>query len=129
MIHGILNVYKEKGLHLSRCGSQAPQNYGAEENWPYRHPWTRMRRGCFRYVWERPQKVCDLLADKDKTYQAILLLGRTTDTQDTSGETLTESPVECSIKEIYETIQSFRGPYDQVPPMYSALKVNGKKAV
>ena len=37
-------------------------------------------------------KVCDLLADKDKTYQAILLLGRTTDTQDTSGETLTESP-------------------------------------
>ncbi len=72
-------------------------------------------------------KVCDLLADKDKTYHAILLLGKTTDTQDTSGRVLREAEVTTSIKEVYQAIQSFQGDYEQVPPMYSALKVNGKK--
>ena len=72
-------------------------------------------------------KVCDLLADKDKTYQAILLLGQSTDTQDVSGEVLKSAEVTSLIKEVYEAIQSFKGTYDQIPPMYSALKVNGKK--
>ena len=72
-------------------------------------------------------KVCDLLADKDKTYQAILLLGQSTDTQDVSGEVLKSAEVTSSIKEVYEAVQAFQGEYAQVPPMYSALKVNGKK--
>jgi tRNA pseudouridine55 synthase len=56
-----------------------------------------------------------------------MLLGVETDTQDTSGEILKELPVEVSEDAVREAILSFVGEYAQVPPMYSALKVNGKK--
>jgi len=72
-------------------------------------------------------KVCDLITDKDKSYRAVLLLGVTTDTQDTSGEVLSRSEVSVTADEIKAAIESFVGEYDQVPPMYSAIKINGKK--
>lgn len=72
-------------------------------------------------------KVCDLLTDKDKTYEAVLRLGITTDTQDISGEIIEERAVCVSKDTVWSAISSFIGEYDQVPPMYSALKVNGKK--
>lgn len=72
-------------------------------------------------------KLCDMLTDRSKTYRAVLLLGRETDTQDTTGQTLRESPVEVTEAEVREAVMSFRGHYEQIPPMYSALKVNGKK--
>lgn len=72
-------------------------------------------------------KVCDLLTDKDKTYVAVMRLGITTDTQDMSGKVLKESPVQASEEEVLQAIMSFVGPLQQVPPMYSALKVDGKK--
>ena len=73
-------------------------------------------------------KLCDLLTDKDKTYQAVLLLGQVTDTQDTSGQVLEKHSTEDLTNEKVENvIRSFEGEYDQIPPMYSALKVNGKK--
>lgn len=72
-------------------------------------------------------KLCDMLTDRTKTYQAVLLLGRETDTQDTSGTVLCERPVEVTEDQIRNAALSFVGIYDQIPPMYSALKVNGKK--
>ena len=75
----------------------------------------------------RATKVCDILTDKDKVYEAVMLLGVETDTQDTSGEVLCEKPVEADVDAVKAAILSFVGEYDQVPPMYSALKVNGKK--
>lgn len=72
-------------------------------------------------------KLCDMLTDKDKEYVAELLLGVTTDTQDTTGQILTEKAVEVSEEEVRGTVLSFVGSYEQIPPMYSALKVNGKK--
>ena len=76
----------------------------------------------------RATKVCELLTDHDKTYEALLLLGRTTDTQDISGEVLEErDPGDLTEEEVRSCIESFIGEYDQIPPMYSALKVNGKK--
>ena len=72
-------------------------------------------------------KVCDLLTDKDKEYKAVLLLGLETDTQDISGEVLHHEEVSVSEEEVKQVIASFVGSYDQVPPMYSALKVNGQK--
>jgi tRNA pseudouridine55 synthase len=72
-------------------------------------------------------KLCDMLADRDKEYVTELLLGVTTDTQDISGTVLSEREVNASEEEVHAAIQSFVGAYDQVPPMYSALKVNGKK--
>lgn len=72
-------------------------------------------------------KLCDLLTDKDKEYVAELLLGVETDTQDTTGRVLAEQPVEVSEDAVRAACMSFVGAYDQVPPMYSALKVNGKR--
>ena len=72
-------------------------------------------------------KLCDMLTDRDKEYVAELLLGVETDTQDTTGEVLARRPVEVSESEVRRACESFVGQYDQVPPMYSALKVNGKK--
>lgn len=75
-------------------------------------------------------KLCDMLTDKDKEYVTELLLGVTTDTQDTTGEVLIRKEVTkgtFSTDEITDAVMGFVGDYDQVPPMYSALKINGKK--
>ena len=72
-------------------------------------------------------KVCDLLTDKSKEYEAVLLLGKVTDTQDITGEVLEEKNVTVTEEQVREAIPSFVGDYMQIPPMYSALKVNGKK--
>ncbi len=72
-------------------------------------------------------KVCDLLTDRDKEYVATLRFGVRTDTQDMTGTVLEEKPVTCTEEEMQAAVRGFLGPYDQVPPMYSALKVNGKK--
>ena len=63
----------------------------------------------------------------EKTYETVLLLGRTTDTQDVTGATLAEKTVRLSPADIDRVLPRFRGDILQVPPMYSALKVNGKK--
>lgn len=72
-------------------------------------------------------KLCDMLTDRDKEYVAELLLGVSTDSQDTTGRILQERPVEVSETQVREAALSFLGQYDQIPPMYSALKVDGKK--
>ena len=72
-------------------------------------------------------RLADMLTDSGKTYRATMLLGVRTDTQDLSGNVLEEKePVSDSLR-IEEALFSFVGKYDQVPPMYSALKVDGKK--
>ena len=63
----------------------------------------------------------------EKTYDTVLLLGRTTDTQDVTGATLAEKAVHLSPADMEKVLPRFRGDILQVPPMYSALKVNGKK--
>ena len=65
----------------------------------------------------------------EKTYEATLRLGLTTDTEDTSGEILEERPVEVSEEAFFAVLPQFRGKIMQVPPMYSALKINGQKLV
>ena len=63
----------------------------------------------------------------EKAYEAVLLLGRTTDTEDVFGTTLTEQEVNLSQEEFLAVLPKFRGKILQVPPMYSALKVGGQK--
>ena len=63
----------------------------------------------------------------DKTYEAVLQLGVTTDTEDTTGTVLEEKPVTVSEKQFLAVLEQFRGEIEQIPPMYSALKVNGQK--
>ena len=63
----------------------------------------------------------------EKAYEATLLLGRTTDTEDVFGNTLTEQEVCLCEEDFLAVLPKFRGKIMQVPPMYSALKVNGQK--
>ena len=62
-----------------------------------------------------------------KTYEATLRLGLTTDTEDISGTVLTENAVSVTREQLEATLENFRGEIDQIPPMYSALKVDGRK--
>lgn len=72
-------------------------------------------------------RLVDMLTDKEKTYEAVLRLGVVTDTQDMTGTVLAEHPVHVTEEQIQDTVNGFLGEQMQVPPMYSALKVNGKK--
>ena len=62
-----------------------------------------------------------------KVYEAVLLLGRVTDTQDTTGETLEEHAVTVTADDMRAALPRFLGEIEQIPPMYSAIKVNGQK--
>jgi tRNA pseudouridine55 synthase len=77
-------------------------------------------------------KLCELIADRDKEYIAVMRLGVTTDTQDMSGEVLEKISDEevvrmVTCEMIRETAASFTGEISQIPPMYSAVKVGGKR--
>ena len=72
-------------------------------------------------------RLVDMLTDKEKTYEAVLRLGVVTDTQDMTGTVLEEHSVHVTEEQIQDTVNGFLGEQMQVPPMYSALKVNGKK--
>ena len=76
-------------------------------------------------------KLCDMLTDWDKEYIAVLRLGVVTDTQDMTGKILRQcmagQPESMEEERIRSAILGFVGDYDQIPPMYSALKVGGKK--
>ncbi|MBP5266163.1 MAG: tRNA pseudouridine(55) synthase TruB, partial [Lachnospiraceae bacterium] len=72
-------------------------------------------------------KVCDLLTDRSKTYETVLLLGQATDTQDISGTILHKANVEVTEDEVKNVIASMVGKQLQTPPMYSAKKVDGRK--
>ena len=72
-------------------------------------------------------KVIEYLMDKDKTYRVGLFLGIATDTQDASGNIILEKSVLSSDEEIRNIINSFQGERDQIPPMYSAVRVKGKR--
>ena len=126
---GIINIYKEKGytshdvvakmrgiLRMKKIGHTGTLDPDAE--------------GVLPVCLGKGTRLCDMLADRTKTYRAVLLLGVETDTQDTSGQVLCEYRKEAEAlteKAVKEAVLSFLGPYMQVPPMYSALKVNGKK--
>ena len=126
---GIINIYKEKGytshdvvakmrgiLRMKKIGHTGTLDPDAE--------------GVLPVCLGKGTRLCDMLADRTKTYRAVLLLGVETDTQDTSGQVLSEHKEEAAAlteDAVTEAVMSFLGLYMQVPPMYSALKVNGKK--
>lgn len=123
---GVLNIRKEKGytsfdvvaklrgiLHMKKIGHTGTLDPEAE--------------GVLPVVLGKATKLVDLLTDKQKTYEALLHLGIETDTQDMTGTVLHEKAVEVTEDEVKAVIGGFVGEYQQIPPMYSALKVDGKK--
>ena len=69
----------------------------------------------------------ETFADESKEYEAVMILGKTYDTLDVTGSLLEEREVMSTKDEIESAVRSFVGGYDQIPPMYSAKKVNGQK--
>lgn len=127
MIHGVLNVYKEKGFTSHDVVAKLRGITGQKK---IGHTGTLDpdAKGVLPVCLGRATKLCDMLTDRDKTYETVLLLGRTTDTQDISGKVLrTGDAGGLSEAQVREAIESFTGEYAQIPPMYSALKVGGKK--
>ena len=127
MIHGVINIHKEKGFTSHDVVAKLRGIVGQKK---IGHTGTLDpdATGVLPVCLGKATKLCDMLTDKNKTYETVMLLGKVTDTQDISGAILNESPTDRLDEEtVKETIQSFVGDYMQVPPMYSALKVNGKK--
>lgn len=136
MYHGMLTVYKEKGytssdavarlrgiLRMRKIGHTGTLDPDAE--------------GVLPMCLGNATRICELIADREKEYTAVMRLGIRTDTQDMSGTVLEEIPdreVEARLGSPAETAQRIReaadrltGQIDQIPPMYSAVKINGKR--
>lgn len=124
---GVIVIRKEKGftshdvvaklrgiLHMKKIGHTGTLDPDAE--------------GVLPVVLGKATRLVDMITDKEKTYEAVMRLGVVTDTQDMSGTVLSQT-TELSVteEELCTVVSSFVGDYMQVPPMYSALKVNGKK--
>ena len=75
----------------------------------------------------RATRAAEFMESAQKEYIAGLRLGMTTNTQDTSGETLQTAPVCVTRQELEAALKQFTGPIEQIPPMYSAIKIGGKK--
>lgn len=129
MRNGVLNIYKEAGFTSHDVVAKLR---GITKQKKIGHTGTLdpAAEGVLPVCLGNATKLCDLLTDKDKTYEAVLLLGQETDTQDTTGQVLRTYPEELKAlteEAVREAVLSFLGHYDQIPPMYSALKVGGKK--
>lgn len=128
MLNGVINVYKERGYTSHDVVARLRGIFGQRK---IGHTGTLDpdAEGVLPVCLGNATRLSELLTDRSKAYRAVLLLGRTTDTQDAGGRMLKERPVHVSEQTVAEVIKSFIGNYDQIPPMYSALKVNGKKLV
>lgn len=126
MINGIINVYKEIGFTSHDVVAKLR---GIVKQKKIGHTGTLDpdATGVLPVCLGNATKLCDMLTDKSKEYVATMRLGFCTDTQDISGEVLKKEEVNVTTEQVTEAVMSFVGKYDQIPPMYSALKVNGKK--
>lgn len=123
---GIIVIRKEKGytshdvvarlrgiLHMKKIGHTGTLDPEAE--------------GVLPVALGKATRLVDMITEKEKTYEAVMRLGVVTDTQDMTGTVLRQEEVTVTPEETEEALASFVGEQMQIPPMYSALKVNGKK--
>lgn len=126
MKNGVIIINKEIGPTSQGVVNRVKRLLGAKKAG---HTGTLdpMATGVLPVLIERGVKASEFMLSSDKHYIATLLLGLTTDTEDVTGETLTESDSIPTEAEVLSAVESFVGSYMQTPPMYSALKVGGKK--
>lgn len=132
---GILNIYKEQGytsfdvvaklrgiLKMKKIGHTGTLDPMAE--------------GVLLVCLGKATKLVDILTSKDKEYETIMRLGYETDTEDITGKIITPETDICSLEvlnsrfdenAILSAVNSYVGEYEQIPPMYSAIKKDGKK--
>ena len=126
MKNGVIIVNKEEGLSSFAVVNKVRKLLGAEKAG---HTGTLdpMATGVLPVLVGRAVKASEFMLTQDKHYVATMLLGITTDTEDITGNILTESNLTPSEAEVITAVNSMLGESMQVPPMYSAIKVNGKK--
>ncbi len=123
---GMINIYKESGytshdvvarlrgiLHTRKIGHTGTLDPMAE--------------GVLPVCVGSATKLCETFTDHDKEYEAVMLLGKRYDTLDITGVMTESNEVMSTEEEIVSAVKSFAGGYDQVPPMYSAKKIDGQK--
>lgn len=123
--NGILNINKPEGwtsqdvvaklrgrLHIRRVGHTGTLD--------------PMATGVLPVCFGKATRIIEYYDDDFKTYEAEMKLGMVTDTLDSTGTVLETKPVDVSEEDVIQAIDSFRGWITQIPPKYSALKVNGK---
>ena len=125
-MNGIINVYKEKG-YTSHDVVAKLRGILKQKKIGHTGTLDPQAEGVLPVCIGNATKLCDLLTDKTKEYEAVLLLGVTTDTQDMTGAVLSEKTVQVEEDKLRAIMEGFVGKSRQIPPMYSALKVNGKK--
>lgn len=125
---GVLLIDKPAGITSHDVVGRVRRLYGTRE---VGHTGTLdpMATGLLVVLVGRAVKASDLLVSDRKRYRAGLRLGLTTDTEDTEGEVLTRNEMLPDRESVEKACAFFVGPSEQVPPMYSALKVGGKKLV
>ncbi len=125
-MNGIINIYKEKGftshdvvaklrgiLHMKKIGHTGTLDPEAE--------------GVLPVCLGTATRLCDMLTDKIKEYRAVIRFGIATDTEDMTGEIIENLPVMATEEDLQAVLPQFLGEQEQIPPMYSAIKVDGKK--
>jgi tRNA pseudouridine55 synthase len=125
---GIINIYKEQG-YTSHDVVARMRGILKQKKIGHTGTLDPEATGVLPVCIGAATKLCDLFTDQSKVYEAVLHLGIETDTEDMTGQVLRESQSVSTLteKDVLEKVPSFVGPYDQIPPMYSALKVQGRK--
>ncbi len=126
MYQGVINVYKEPGYTSFDVVAKLRGILGQKK---IGHTGTLdpEAEGVLVVCLGRATKLCERLTDKDKSYMATMQLGVETDTEDMTGTVLRRHEVTVTEEQVMQAVQSFTGTYEQIPPMYSAIKLNGKR--
>lgn len=123
---GVVIVNKEAGMSSQAVVTRVKRLFSLDKAG---HTGTLdpMATGVLPVLIGRGVKASEFMLTEDKHYRAVLLLGMTSDTEDITGEVLSRSDVIPKESEVYAAVSRFVGEIMQTPPMYSALKVGGKK--
>lgn len=126
MHSGILNINKKKGISSAKCVSLVRKALNQKK---VGHTGTLdlEASGVLPIVVGKATRVSDYMMGKDKTYETLIEFGKKTDTLDAAGEVIDKSDKQITRSDLEEVLKNYEGDITQIPPMYSALKVNGKK--
>jgi tRNA pseudouridine55 synthase len=125
LIEGILNINKPTGLTSHDIVNQARRMIGIRR---VGHTGTLdpLATGVLVLCIGRATRLSEYLLGQNKIYEATVCLGQETNTYDAEGEVVAEKPVNVSRDQLDAALDRFRGPINQLPPMYSAVKVGGR---
>lgn len=124
-VHGVLLLDKSVG-HSSNDALIKAKRFLNAEKAGHTGTLDPFATGLLPLCFGEATKFSQDLLDADKTYEATVHLGQRTDTGDTEGQVLETLPVDVTRAQIDAVLERFRGPLQQIPPMYSALKRDGK---